>query len=442
MRYFLNMLTKCFLTICLFLTISLFAATDLNHPLTLTELVDIALENHPSTRQTWWNANRAAAALGNAKSAYYPQIGVEANATHGRDYKFINGPDTNYTIVGADLVLSMMLYDYGERSANLNAAKMSLVAANWQVDRSIQKVLINVLENGYATLHAQEVFLAACSAVEDAEIVLNAARELNRIGLNPVSDTYTSQAALSQMKIELSQQKALLDIQKGKLSTSLGLSASVSFELAPLDAIDKPQSQKTDELIVLALRQRADLMAKQARLSESYANQNKMKAAFGPKVSLLGRGGPNHAFHEKENGCQYQVSLNLEIPLFNGFATTYQNRMAYADTKIMSEELAELQLDISLEVLTFSRSLEAAQEMLPEAEENLKNSLKAYESMLERYKAGTERIAELSNAQRQLAAARALYSDVKTRWLVSIANLAYATGTLAPYMESPCNIKP
>lgn len=116
----------------------------------------------------------------------------------------------------------------------------------------------------------------------------------------------------------------------------------------------------------------------------------------------------------------------------------YQNRIAYADTQISTEQLLELQLDISLEVLTYSRTLRAAQEMLPDAEDNLQNSVKAYEGVLDKYKAGKEGIAELSIAQRQLAAARVRYSDVKTKLLVSIANLAYATGTLAPYMEMPC----
>ena len=97
-----------------------------------------------------------------------------------------------------------------------------------------------------------------------------------------------------------------------------------------------------------------------------------------------------------------------------------------------------MQLDISLDVLTYSTTLKAAQEILPDAEDNLLNSLKAYEGVLDKYKAGKEGIAELSFAQRQLAAARVRYSDIKTKFLVSIANLAYATGTLAPYVETPC----
>jgi outer membrane protein TolC len=58
---------------------------------------------------------------------------------------------------------------------------------------------------------------------------------------------------------------------------------------------------------------------------------------------------------------------------------------------------------------------------------------------MEKYRAGKEGIAEVSNALRQLAAARVRQSDIQTRYLVSMANLAYAVGTLMPTMEnSPC----
>ena len=436
------MIIRFLLTAYCFFLGSLLYAVDLDHPLSLGELLDIALENHPSTKQTWWNARRAAAAVGSAKSAYYPTVGLEALAQHGRDFKFVNGPNTTYTIVGADLVLSMMLYDFGERNAQLNAAKMSLLAANWQMDWVIQKVMVKVLENGYATLHAQEVFKAAATSFEEAEKLHKFARELNRVGLTPVSDIFICQANLNQMKMQMMQQKAALAIQKGKLAASLGLPAHIQVELACLEPIPMPQFKKIEELLALAACQRADLMAKQARIAESVYNQKGAKAAFGPRVFLGSRGGVNRAFHERENGGQYQISLNLEIPLFDGFENVYQQRMALANANLTMEELSELQLQIALEVLTYSRTLEAAQEMIPEADAFLKNSLKAYECVLEKYRAGKERIAEVSYAQQQLAQARVQYSDVQTQWFVSMANLAYATGTLAPYMERSCETDP
>lgn len=424
------MFTRFLLATSFFLIGALSAAPSLQKPLSLAELVDIALENHPSTRQSWWYAQRAAASIGTAQSAYYPSVDLDASIKNGRDFKFLNGPDVDYTIVGADLTLSMLLLDFGERSATIDAAKKTLLAANWQADWTIQKVMVKVLENAYSTLHAQEEVQATNITLGDAEKLLNTARELNRAGLTSVSDVYTSQASYSQVKMELTHQKALLDIQRGKLATSLGISADAPVELASIDNIQELPKRKTAELISLAYKQRADLQAKRANLSETYARQKAARSAYGPKLFLSGFGGANHAIHDKANAAQYGVSLNFEVPIFSGFETVYNNRLAYADTQISTEELAELQLDISIEVLTYSRTLEAAQEMLPDALDSLNNATKAYEGVLEKYKAGKERIAEVSNALRQLAAARVRYSDVKTRLLVAMANLAYATGTL------------
>lgn len=431
-----TMIKQLLLSIFLLATLPLTAAgPDLSAPMTLSEMVDIALKNNPETRQAWWNAQRAAAGLGIAKSSYYPKVSINANASHGRDFKFINGPDVNYTILRADLVLSFILYDFGERAATVDSAKMALLAANWQTDWSLQKVMVRVLENAYSTLNAQEVLQANLISLGEAEKLHGIAKELNRVGLNSVTDIYTSQATLSQMQIEVAQQKANLDIQKGKLAAALGLPADTSLQLAPINELNPPPSQKTAELIDLAKQQRADLMAKQARVCEQVAREQKARSGYFPKVSFSGRGGADHAVHDKTNGLNYEVRLNLDLPLFNGFETFYQNVAAYADTKISLEELARLELEIALEVLTYSRQFQAAQEMLCFAEDNLKNAANAFEGVLDKYKAGKERIAEVSNAQRQLATARVRHSDIKTKWLVSLANLAYATGTLAPYME-------
>lgn len=434
------MLTRLILTVLL-LSMSPLAAADLDHPLSLGELVDTALQNHPSTRQAWWNANRAAAAVGSAKSGYYPNLDFQTFATHGREFKYLNGPDTNFTILGADVLLSMMLYDFGETSASVKAAKMALAAANWQSDWTIQKVMVDVLENAYTVLHAQEVVQADVFSLEDANRMLNLAIELNRGGLTPISDVYIAKAGYAQMKMEVADHKSQLAIQYGKLAASLGFSPDAELQLAPVEYPQQLHMQKTGELISLAYQQRADLMAKRAALAESMANQKKIRFSYAPKLTLSGRGGANHAVHDKANAMQYEVTVNLAVPLFTGFDDMYQKRMAFADAKLSREDLAQLELDISLEVLTHSRLLEGAQAMMPDAQDELSNSHKAYESILEIYKAGKERMSAVSDAQRQLASARVRYSDIKTRWLVSIAKLAYATGTLAPYcstMEEPC----
>lgn len=402
-------------------------------------MVSIALDNNPQTQITWGHAKKLAAALGIARSDYYPHLGVEAYAGHGREFKFINGPDVTYTNIGADVVLSMMLYDFGRTQATVQQAQLALLAANWQTDWVLQKVMVKVLENAYSAIHAQATLDAYLETLKDAEHVLYTSNELNRSGLRAVTDVYTGRATFAQIQMEVAQQKALVDIQKGKLAASLGLPADTPLELAPLQPIGDMPVENVGRLIAFAKVQRADLMAQQARLAEAWARVKRAKADYWPRVSLRGRGGADHYFHDKASPGHYDITVNVEIPLFNGFETVYKNRYAYAEAEVNEEELAQLELDIALEVLTQARNLEAAREMFDYAKDNVDNSLDAYRGVMEKYGAGKEGIAEVSNSLRQLAAARIRYSDVQTRYLVAMANLAYVTGTLAPQMENvPC----
>lgn len=405
---------------------------------TLSQLLDTALKNNPETRVAWWNAQRAAAAVGSAKSAYYPQLALNANVAHGRDFQFTNGPDVNYTILEAEIIMGFLLADFGERAANVEMAMMALLAAGWETEWSIQSVMAQVLENGYSTHLAQDTLDAFQSSLVDAKRMLDIAAKLNQAGLSPISDVYSSKAALSQIQIDVVRQRSQLEIQRAALATTLGFEADTVLKLAPLDGLNVPQRALSD-LITLAKYQRQDLMAKRARLAEAIANQKKVNASYNPKISLNARGGGEHAVRDKANGAHYYIGVNLDAPLFTGFDAMYQNRMAFAEVKISSEELYKLELDIALEVFTQSSNVQAAKEMLTFAKDNLENAQAAYNGSLEKYNAGKERIAEVSITLRQLVTARVRYSEINSGYLIAIANLAFATGTLCPYMEAPCS---
>lgn len=409
-----------------------------DHPLTLAEMIDIALEMHPETKQAWWNAKRATAVVGEAKSSFYPELSLNANGNQGRDFKFINGPYTSYTTAGANLALSLILFDFGERKAEVQATREALIAANWQTDLAMQKVIIRVLESSYRAQGAQESLQASLSSLEDAKKMLKYAEKLHLAGLSAPSDVYTSRSTLAQMKIEVEDKRATLDIQIATLATHLGLSADIALQIAPLEMAPLQPQGDVSALIALASTQRRELLVKRARILESCFHLKKIKSAYSPKLSLSALSGYEHALHDNTKGANYDIGLNLQIPLFNGFLNTYRYRAAYAEVQINQEELAELELTIALEVLTYSRNLVAAQEMLLSADENLENAQKAYDGVLDKYRIGEENIVAVSNAQQQLALARILHSQVKMRLQLALANLAYATGGLAYYSENPC----
>lgn len=405
--------------------------------LSLSEILEIALKNNPSTKQAWWASQRAAQLVGIAKSDTYPKIDLEIGAQHGRNFKYINGPNTNYSNVNGDLVASLLLFDFGERKANILSTKIGLTAANWSTDAAIQKVMVQVFQNYYDLLHAQELLEASKIAFEESERLLKASKELNRVGLVAISDVYTSQATLSQMKMRYFQQEGALSIQKAKLATSLGLSPTEPLNISPVFLPETIEKKEIPQLISLAMEQRKDLMAKHARVAQSIANQTKIKASYGPKLRLNARAGADEDFIPSTSGLHYKVACTFSMPIFNGFETTYKNRLAYTDTQLSMEELAELQLTIAMEVFEYARTFESLQEMLPQAQESLLFSQKAYEGVMEKYRAGLEKITTVSTALTQSTTARVQLSEIKTRYLSSLANLAYSIGTLSPYLEEP-----
>ncbi|MGD9652098.1 MAG: TolC family protein, partial [Candidatus Dadabacteria bacterium] len=107
--------------------------------LTLSQLVDFALINNPTTQVAWQDARAAAAVWAQARGLYYPQIGGTANYAYARGGGSSTGSDPyreQYANVG--LSLSYLLFDFGGREAQIDAARLALINANWNQNDAIQ----------------------------------------------------------------------------------------------------------------------------------------------------------------------------------------------------------------------------------------------------------------------------------------------------------------
>lgn len=399
-------------------------------PLTFPDLIDIALENHPDTRAVWWRAKRAESLVGQAQSAYYPQVGIETSVTHGREFRYINGPDVNYTYLSADLVLGWMLYDFGMRAAEIEAAKWALIAADWQYNLALQKVILEVLSRGYSVLHAEEALEASLISSREAAFMQKASQELYHAGLISISDVETADATYSQMQITLLERRHHLEVEKGRLAITLGRCAGEKLELEKITHVPPVFCQLQEDLVEIALQRRGDWMAKQAKVLEYQNLERKTKAEYCPKLYFSAKGGGDRAVHDKANGLHYGISLNFDLPLFDGFENCYKLQARRADVLISEEELAALNLEIAFEILNYTSQLKTLQEMYAHAGTYLAAAEKAYRGKMEMYQVGEEGIFEVSNALKQLAEARIVLSDIKTRMLTSSVYLAFSTGAL------------
>jgi|694.fasta_scaffold32834_6 outer membrane protein len=412
-------------------------------PKSLPELLDIALSNNPETRTAWWNAQRAAASRAFVATDYSPKIRFHGDVIQSRDYKFPNGDETTFTCIDADIILGYLLYDFGERNAKNAAAKAALLGVQWQSNWTIQKVMHNVISQTYIYLNAREILQSRIASLHDAQTALKASQELQAAGLRSITDVYTMKAAIADMEIAIALQKAETAISQGKLAANMGLEVDADVRVMELPDPNKDEIEN-DSLYCLieeANLKRADLMAKRSELQQKYALMDKAAAQYKPKINFNAAGGYKRYLHDKrshDHGGYYRLVLNFDMPLYDGFEAIYQNRIALSDAQATGAELERLELEIAMEILSYSKLFEAAKEILSLAQESLQNSMKTFDGTLEKYKAGTQSIFDLIAAQKQLAEARIKHGEAKTRWYRSLAQLAYATGTISQFTEDPC----
>ena len=232
--------------------------------------------------------------------------------------------------------------------------------------------------------------------------------------------------------MEMAQVSAQKEIAYGKLMTALGLSVEteLDIEMTPATIANPQIAEGVPALIALAETQRADLLARQAQLGEMQSRLKRAKRAYLPKLRFNGLGGWDEYAKHEDSGYNYTVGLALDIPLFRGFESTYQKQLASADVDLSLAEIKELQNAIACEVLSYCASVKGSSEALEWSVSYVDEAHKSYEASLESYKAGLHTIFDLIQAQRNLADARLRQTQTRTQWLVSLAELAFATGSI------------
>src|SRR5258708_6277960 len=126
-------------------------------PLELAQIVDLALSNNPLTRTTWLQARVSEANLGSARAAYLPTVDLDASLTRAR-----TSPASSATTAlnGPALSLDYLLFDFGGRNAASEAARQTLIAADYGHNQAIQDVILRVEQAYYDYLDANALLTA------------------------------------------------------------------------------------------------------------------------------------------------------------------------------------------------------------------------------------------------------------------------------------------
>lgn len=392
--------------------------------LTAVDAVDLALCNHPQTREVWAAARAQAALVGVAKAGWLPTLSGTAGTTR---FEYENNA---YTRNSAALTLSWLLYDFGQRSANVENAQQLLNAAAATQDATVQSLFLAALQAYYSAQATQAAVISAAEAERSARESYQAANARYAVGVATPADRLQAQTALSQATLNRIRAEGDARNALGALANALGFAAQQRIVLADLPAVpaDAAFQKEVDALIAEAQIRRPDLKAAEAQLKAAEATVDLARAQGRPTISLgAGPSWQDSAGVITQGGS---VGLTLNVPIFSGFDTTYRVRSAAAQADVRAAQRDRIKNQIALDVWKAYQSLTTATQSLKTTADLVASAEQSERVALGRYKAGVGTVLDLLVAQSALASARLQRIQAQLDWNVYRATLAQSMGAL------------
>ena len=408
---------------------------NIHKPLTLANVVDLALCNNPQTRILWAGARTQAAQLGVSMSAYLPTLTGQAAASRNRTS--VADTTTSANQKNISVSASYLLYDFGGRAASVENAQQLLLAANAVREETLQNTYLSAVQAYFALLSARAGEQAYRIAEVAAEKSRNAAQARSQAGTATLADRLQAQTAFSQAKLNRIRAAGDAASAQGTLANIMGFDATQPFELAlpvPEAAAVAEQDpvieQNIGKLIADARQNRPELLAAEAQIKAAEAQLASVRATGLPSISLNGALAQSKASDSPNTAHSQSIGISLSVPLFSGFKNTYQTRAAQAQLEGKVADRDRVANQIALEVwkayqalLTNSQALRAADDLLASADQSEK-------AISGRYEAGIGNILDVLTAQSALASARQQQVGALYTFKVSKFVLAQSIGQL------------
>ena len=405
------------------------SGTQASKVLTLEEAVRIALENHSSVKSAQFQIKAQDAVVHQQMAAYYPSINLNSfyrttNTRVSASSGSVRGLDT----LSHAANLSMILYNFGKREGLVQSARDTLDATQYAYNTTSNNISLAVKQAYYGVVQADALLKVNEDTVKSREVTLRQAKGFYDVGTRPRSDLTQAEADLYLAQANLIVARNGVEVAWASLINAMGVDDYPREPLAE-DLSMAPFPMSLDEAKKTAFASRPELLQFDAQLKaqdqliavarRNYLPDFLFNSNFGGQSTDIGLLNLN---------TSWQVQLSLNIPIFNGFQTTYQVQQAlynYYSTK--EQERVERQ-QVALQVQQNYLNVMAAQEVVKATEAAVKAAKENLELHRGRYQVGFAPLVEVTDAQTTYTTAQTNHVNALVAYKVALAQLLNAIG--------------
>jgi outer membrane protein TolC len=420
------------------------SAENVDAPLDLDAVVDLALRKNPTTRESWLGARAAADAYGSSRGSLYPSLDVGINggrsvnaSANGATLGAID-PTRPVTTSGArsqlttSATLSYLLFDLGGRSGSIEEAKQRAIAADLTHNATVHDVILQVESALFSYLATRALREAQIETVSEAVADTAAAAERLHVGVATLAELLQARTALAQARFQLATLEGQQEIAHGNLATAMGLPANAHFDVGAVQASDTVAriGASVDSLVNAAIVARPEVSEVRAEASSLAAAINVARSAGYPALTLSSTVSSVQSTQSNVVPRTGALVLGVQIPIFNGFSRQYDVRAARDEYDAGLARLASTRQQVTAQVYASYATLKTANARVRAARDLLSSAQASADVALGRYREGVGTIVDLILARTALGTARAEDIQARWEWRTAVAQLAHDTGLL------------
>jgi outer membrane protein len=412
----------------------------------LAALVDLAERENPKTREAWQVAREAAAAIGLAESAYLPQLSLQAIG--GFQHTPLPMPKSlvpaGYFVsdsreVIPALAVKWLLFDFGRRDAQVQAARADSFVANVAFTGAHQKLIFEVSQAYFDLGAARGKLHAAQKALSTALTTQDAATAKQNNGLATVVAVAQSQRQTAQARYTLAAAEGAERTARANLIAALGVPAAAEIDVADSAELPLPPApaEGVSKAVDQALAHRPDVIAALGKVDAAEAALRGERRSYYPVIELAGQAFQNIGSLNSDGGPYSHIDrpgqsllLSFSVPIYDGGMRRSRISMADAKAREAEEQLAVTRDSASQQVVRAYNGLLTSLAEYDAATALSQAAHTAYDAALRSYRQGVGTYTDLATEENAVVQGDTQVEDARANAHTAAAALALSMGAI------------
>lgn len=391
---------------------------------------------------TTYNPNVATQVIPNFISPATYQVLVDEGVKDGNgnpivmpnDFGFIAAQfGTKYSATGA-ISLSQILFD-GQVFVGLQARDATMNFARKNAEITEEAVRTNIYKVYYQLVVSKTQVELLDSNIALLEKLLKDTRIIYENGFAEKLDVDKVNVQLTNLQTE--KRKVLNTISNGYYGLKLLIGMPIKDQLVLTDTLSADQIKEgVLENSAYDYKDRKDYQYAQIGKQLNEYNIRRYKLSQIPTVSLNGQYAKNaqrnkwNFFGKGDWFTISSVSLNISVPIFNGFYTKSKIQQARIDLQKTENQISALEISIDQQVETAKNNFSSAIINMDYQKRNMELAEKVYQQTKKKYEVGTGSQTEINTAQTDLKTAQTNYITALYDAIIAKVDFMKATGKL------------